>query len=52
MVPIIDGYQRIFLQHLPPQGDTLIMPVTVTLVFLVAGFVFFMRRVGEIVDEL
>jgi len=52
LVPIIEGYQRIFLQHLPPQWSTLIMPVTVTLFFLVVGFVFFMRRVGEMVDEL
>jgi len=52
LVPIIEGYQRIFLQHLPPHWSTLIMPVTVTLVFLVVGFVFFMRRVGEMVDEL
>jgi ABC-type polysaccharide/polyol phosphate export permease len=51
-VPIIEGYQRIFLQHLPPQWSTLIMPDTVTLFFLVVGFLFLMRRVGEMVDEL
>jgi lipopolysaccharide transport system permease protein len=52
MLPIIDGYQRIFLQHLPPQWPSLAMPAAVTLVLLVLGFVFFMRRVGEMVDEL
>jgi lipopolysaccharide transport system permease protein len=52
MLPIIDGYQRIFLQHLPPQWPSLTMPAVLTLVLLVLGFVFFMRRVGEMVDEL
>jgi lipopolysaccharide transport system permease protein len=52
MVPIIDGYQRIFLQHLAPQWPSLAMPAVVTVVLLVLGFVFFMRRVGEMVDEL
>jgi ABC-type polysaccharide/polyol phosphate export permease len=48
----VDGYQRIFLLHLPPQWLSLTMPAVVTLVLLVLGFVFFMRRVGEMVDEL
>jgi ABC-type polysaccharide/polyol phosphate export permease len=52
MLPIMDGYQLIFLQHLPPQWTSLGMPAVVTLVLLVLGFVFFMRRVGEMVDEL
>jgi lipopolysaccharide transport system permease protein len=52
MLPIIDGYQRIFLQHLPPQWPSLAMPAVITLILLVLGFVFFMRRVGEMVDEL
>lgn len=52
MFPLIDGYQRIFLLHLPPQWSTLIPTAALTLLLLIIGFVFFIRRVGEMVDEL
>ena len=52
MLPIIASYQGIFLQHQAPDWASLISTSVLTLGLLLVGFVFFMRRVGEMVDEL
>jgi lipopolysaccharide transport system permease protein len=52
MLPLIESYQRIFLLHQTPDWGSLLVPTLLTIFLLVVAFAFFMRRVGEIVDEL
>ncbi|WP_346308582.1 ABC transporter permease [Limnohabitans sp.] len=52
MLPIIASYQGIFLQHQAPNWSSLVHISVLTVALLLVGFVFFMRRVGEMVDEL
>jgi lipopolysaccharide transport system permease protein len=52
MLPLINGYQRIFLLHESPDWDTLAVPLAAAVVLLGLGFVFFTRRAGEMMDEL
>ncbi|MEN9781579.1 MAG: hypothetical protein RL014_2727 [Pseudomonadota bacterium] len=52
MVDLIASYQQIFLLHQPPQWPSLVPLLLLSLIVLTVGAVFFMRRQGEMVDEL
>lgn len=50
--PLIAAYQRVFLDRTAPDFNTLIPLALITAVLLFVGARFFLRRVGEMVDEL
>ena len=52
LLPVISGYQAIFLDQRWPDFDALIPFAATTICVLLVGFIFFMRRVDEMVDEL
>jgi len=52
MLPVIDGYQRIFLGQTWPSIHQLLPAAGVALLALIVGFFFFMRCAPEMVDEI
>ena len=52
MVPVIEAYQGIFLEHTFPDWSSLLPLAIITLILLLLATMLFRRRVGEIVDEL
>lgn len=52
MMPLMQAYQIIFLQRQWPAWEALLPLVLLTVIVLVLGATFFLRRVGELVDEL
>ena len=52
MMPLIQAYQTIFLQRQWPAWESLLPLLLLTVLVLVLGAMFFLRRVGELVDEL
>ena len=52
MMPLIQAYQTIFLQRQWPAWESLLQLLLLTVLVLVLGAMFFLRRVGELVDEL
>lgn len=52
MAPLMQAYQTIFLERQWPAWGPLLPLLVLTLIFLVLGASFFLRRVGELVDEL
>lgn len=52
MMPLISGYQRIFLDHQWPIWGSLWPLILVSLFLLMLGGRFFLSRAGEMVDEL
>ncbi len=52
MAPLMRAYQAIFLERQWPAWDSLLPLTMLTVFFLVLGGLFFLRRVGELVDEL
>ena len=52
MLPLILGYQRIFLDQQWPNYRSLLALTLLTIVLLALGAKFFLARVGELVDEL
>ncbi|MEJ5150766.1 ABC transporter permease [Comamonas sp. MYb396] len=52
MQPLIAAYQQIFLDKTIPAVGPLLPLIALTAIFLVLGAVFFISRVGEMVDEL
>ena len=52
MVPLVQAYQGLFLDHAWPQWASLWPLAALTLGLLLLGGAFFMARVGEMVDEL
>lgn len=52
MQPLIGAYQQIFLDKTLPAVTPLLPLMVLTVIFLFLGAVFFMARVGEMVDEL
>lgn len=52
MQPLMEAYQGVFLDHRIPDFESLTPFAVTTLVVLVVGGGFFLKRVGELVDEL
>ena len=52
MAPLMQAYQTVFLERQWPAWGPLLPLLVLTLIFLVLGASFFLRRVGELVDEL
>lgn len=52
MMPVIEAYQGIFLEHTFPNWPSLLPLAITTLILLLLATVLFRRRLGEIVDEL
>ena len=52
MAPLMQAYQTVFLERQWPAWGDLLPLLVLTLIFLVLGASFFLRRVGELVDEL
>jgi lipopolysaccharide transport system permease protein len=50
--PLIRAYQRVVLEHAPPQWETLWFPAFVALGCCGLGYVAFARLQGDLVDEL
>ena len=48
----MQAYQTVFLERQWPAWGDLLPLLVLTLIFLVLGASFFLRRVGELVDEL
>ena len=52
LLPLFLGYQTIFLDRQMPDFQTLLPLAGITALLLLLGAVFFLSRVGELVDEL
>ncbi|WP_307720785.1 ABC transporter permease [Pseudoduganella lutea] len=52
MVPVIQSYQRIFVEGLWPRWETLAWPLFVALLLCILGLKLFRKRSSEMVDEL
>jgi lipopolysaccharide transport system permease protein len=52
MTPLAVAYQDILLAHRWPEWGSLVVPAVVAFLVGVGGFIFFRKRVGEMVDEL
>ncbi len=52
MVPIIKGYQGIFLHHQWPQWNEFLSTIIVSFIFLIIGYMSYKKLEKEMVDEL
>lgn len=52
MTPIVSAYQGIFVEHVWPQWETLIIPTVLSISLCMLGLRLFRRHASEMVDEL
>jgi len=52
MVPVIRGYQTIFLRQEWPVWETLWPVILISFIIVVLGYTIFKKLSGEMVDEL